>query len=497
MKKGKTILVVCLLSLILVGIFQVIDPVNNDKYLVEPLEYSNDKTVFINMKFNGFKPYTNDGSNYFNLVSLRTDRDNVIEFKRFNGKIFVNDEEVKQLKPHNLSVKNISKDNNIKITFEKSNGEKTEMFIRTIPNKFPKYTVKGQSPYEGEYYLSTYAEVEGQYVFKINNSGELTFYKETKGMPFNFTKVNANNKIRYCYLEENLNDVAFEKVGYKPCDLIVLDENYNQIKTIRAKGNGIVPENGPLENHDYIYFDDNHYMVSSYVAYEEKYIPQEVYTGEEPVNVVAAVIQEILDDKVIFQWQSIDFPSLYIDSKEHNDYGSLKRPIYDYCHLNSFTIDPSDNNLICSFRNLDAILKIDRKSGVILWKLGGKSDEFDLKKQSQGFSRQHYVRVIGDNTLLFFDNGNEKQQSSAVKVSYDVSNMKITGFERYKPFKRFAPAMGSAQLISKDNDVILINYGNITDEKPLFYEMDFKNNKELFSFSFEGGLSSYRVQKYK
>ncbi|MCS6130314.1 hypothetical protein DWV13_01370 [Clostridium botulinum] len=498
MKKRKPILIIISLILITLGGFFIYNNYFNKAEEKELLEVSDDNTVYINMLFNGFKPYRNDDSNYFNLNLLKTDMDNIIEFQDFDGKIYINNEKVNKSKPYKLSVKEISKDNNIQVTFIKNSGEKSEIYLRTLPDKYPEISSSGESPYEGEYYLSTYYNTpQGNYIFKINNTGKLTFYKETTGFPFNFTKVVAGDKIRYCYLEESLIDTPLENIGYRPCELVVLDENYTHLKTIRAKGNGILPDNAPLENHDYIYIDDNHYIVSSYVSYSEKNIPKEVYSGEGSINVVSAVIQEILDDEVVFQWQSSDHPELYINSYENNEYNFAGKTLFDYCHLNSFTIDPKDNNLVCSFRNLDSILKIDRKSGDILWTLGGKGDEFNLDKKTEHFSRQHYVKVISENTLLFFDNESQGNPASALELSLDENTKSITSYKRYSPIKRPSSAMGSAQLISRENDVILINYGSISDHMPLFVEKDFKNNKELFSFSYKDGLSAYRVQKYK
>lgn len=497
MKNRRNIMIIVVSVLILIAGYFIYDYYKNQNQGAEPRTINSDANEFPQITVNGAIPYTTDESNYYNLNILRIGEDNMLEFQEFNGKIYVNNEEIKGNKPYKLSVETISEDNNIQITYVKDSGEQAEFYLRTMPDKFPKYFTEGQSTYEGEYYVCTYLNSPGHYIFKVNNSGALTFYKETNGLPFNFTKVTANDKIRYCYLEENTQVVPLDNAGYIPCDLVVLDENYNHLQTIRAKGNGILPDNYPLENHDFIYLDDNHYIISAYVSYEEANMPKEVYSGEGPVKVVAEVLQEIKDGEVIFQWQSSDYPELYIDSVENNDYNTPDKFNFDYCHFNSVTIDPKDDNLICSFRNLDEIIKIDRKTGDILWKLGGLGDQFNLDKETQGFAKQHYVKVVGEDTILFFNNGDEGDISSAVEISYDEANKTITNFKRYIGIDRFSPSMGSAQLISRENDVILTNYGNISDDRPLFYEVDFKTNEELFKFSFEGGLSGYRVQKYK
>ena len=51
---------------------------------------------------------------------------------------------------------------------------------------------------------------------------------------------------------------------------------------------------------------------------------------------------------------------------------------WDYVHLNSIGVDP-DGNLLVSSRNTHTIYKIDRSSGQIIWRLGGKHSDFDAR----------------------------------------------------------------------------------------------------------------------
>ena len=45
---------------------------------------------------------------------------------------------------------------------------------------------------------------------------------------------------------------------------------------------------------------------------------------------------------------------------------------YDIVHWNS--IEPAGKSVIASFRNLDAVYKIRKSTGKIVWKLGGTTD---------------------------------------------------------------------------------------------------------------------------
>src|SRR5207245_11514768 len=74
----------------------------------------------------------------------------------------------------------------------------------------------------------------------------------------------------------------------------------------------------------------------------------------------------------------------------------------DYFHLNSLDLD-ADGNLLVSARNTSTIYKIDRKSGKVLWRLGGMKSDFAVEPAAS-FGFQHDVRRRPDGTITIFDN---------------------------------------------------------------------------------------------
>jgi len=78
-------------------------------------------------------------------------------------------------------------------------------------------------------------------------------------------------------------------------------------------------------------------------------------------------------------------------------------------------------------RNTSAIYKIDRRSGKVIWRLGGKKSDFSMGKGTQ-FGFQHDARVHeGGRTLSLFDNGPRsgegKPESRAIVLSLDTRRM--------------------------------------------------------------------------
>ena len=86
---------------------------------------------------------------------------------------------------------------------------------------------------------------------------------------------------------------------------------------------------------------------------------------------------------------------------------------WDWTHGNGVTYDTRDDSIIVSFRNQDAIIKIDRETSDVKWILGNHDDwapEFqdklltpigDVTWPSHG----HNPRVTSDGTIVMFDNG--------------------------------------------------------------------------------------------
>jgi hypothetical protein len=70
---------------------------------------------------------------------------------------------------------------------------------------------------------------------------------------------------------------------------------------------------------------------------------------------------------LIFQWNSND----YINPLDgYAEYG-YNPSDYNYCHGNAIEED-FDGNLLVSFRHLNAVYKINRENGEVIWILGGK-----------------------------------------------------------------------------------------------------------------------------
>jgi len=206
------------------------------------------------------------------------------------------------------------------------------------------------------------------------------------------------------------------------------------------------------------------------------------------VKVTACLIQEVNNGQVVFQWDGTNYPELYSSSVENNNFSdSVDR--LDYMHMNSLCIDSSDNNIIVSFRNLNEIIKINRVTGDIMWRLGGPYSDFPLTS-NELFLRQHYVRLIdNDQTLIFVDNGQItlRPYSRILEFQLDQNAKQITSFSAYNIPDLFIEYAGS---VKKANGNYFIGGGSAN------YALQVNYTTNQVYLRLNQLYSSYRALKY-
>jgi hypothetical protein len=207
--------------------------------------------------------------------------------------------------------------------------------------------------------------------------------------------------------------------------------------------------------------------------------------------VVAAIIQEVQGGRVVMEWDSTKFPEFLANASDGNAYANDANA--DYMHMNSVAIDPADNNLIVSFRHQDQVCKLDRKTGQILWRLGGKTSDFPLTDE-QRFSHQHFARITADGTLTLFDNGNATQKSRLLTFKLDQATRQVTSFKVAEPEARYSAAMGNFQQL--DPTTAFVGWG-AKGTNPIDAAEYGPDGQPTFTLGFTGPTyTSYRSIKY-
>jgi hypothetical protein len=196
----------------------------------------------------------------------------------------------------------------------------------------------------------------------------------------------------------------------------------------------------------------------------QKDMSMEVPGGDPYATLIGAVIQEFdRYGRKTFEWRSLD----HITPLESTDDIELRQKRIDYIHVNS-VVEDVDDNLLVSCRNTDQVIKINRKTGAIMWRLGGKAakrSDFTIVGDDvngfTGFSHQHSVFRARNGDIMMFDNGNLRPYpfSRAVAYKLDEKTMIATKQWEFQPQqKQFASTMGSVQELFDGN--ILIGWGS-------------------------------------
>lgn len=132
-------------------------------------------------------------------------------------------------------------------------------------------------------------------------------------------------------------------------------------------------------------------------------------------------------------------------------------PTIDFDHPNSLAID-RDGNYVVSFASLGEITKIDSVTGAVLWRFGGRHNQFTIVGDPLGgFGFQHDVRVLDNGDLLFYDNGllHAPPQSRAVQYHLDLRAMTATLVWEYRHDPPvFTPFVGSVQRFHNGNTLV-------------------------------------------
>src|SRR5262249_59101508 len=106
-----------------------------------------------------------------------------------------------------------------------------------------------------------------------------------------------------------------------------------------------------------------------------------------------------------------------------------------------------NGNLLISGRNTHAAYEVSRKTGRILWRLGGKKSDFRMGPDTR-FAWQHDVRRQADGTITVFDNGAAPPVPKLTRIlvlTLDIADKSATLVRSYHHPKRLlSPFEGNA-----------------------------------------------------
>ncbi len=340
-----------------------------------------------------------------------------------------------------------------------------------LPVDFPKLRVNDVgSTAAGYVFISSFgwtsSVVASPFLLILDDFGNPVFYREMSAACMDF-KLQPNGHLTYFDRSDN---IFYE-----------LDSSYTIVDTY-ACGNGYT-----TDLHELLLLPNGHCLLMSYdpqVVDMSTVVPG----GNIAATVSGLIIQELDRQKnVVFQWRSWDH--FKITDATHE---SLTAAAIDYVHGNALDLD-ADGNLLLSSRHMDEITKIDRGTGEIMWRMGGKNNQFTFVNDSIGYSHQHAIRRLPDGNITLFDNGNfhSPQFSRAVEYKLDEKNKTVALVWQFRNTPdNYGVAMGYVDRLPNGNT--LIGWGV---SAPSVTEVN-SDGVKLFELSLPDNVVSYRAYRF-
>jgi hypothetical protein len=236
--------------------------------------------------------------------------------------------------------------------------------------------------------------------------------------------------------------------GYGRGEGVIVDSSYHELARVRA-GNG-----RHADMHELRLTPQGTALITCYPPTVTSDLRR--IGGPRSGAVQESVIQEVdlSTGRVLLEWRSLEHVGV------SESYFPLHQP-YDYFHVNSIDV-ASDGNLLISARNTHAIYKLDRRTGEVMWRLGGKRTDFAMGDGAT-FAWQHDARVVGENAVTVFDDQcdgpiTSGRQSRAMVLDIDSDRRTVRLARTFThPEPLLTSAMGNVQLLRDGR--VLVGWG--------------------------------------
>ena len=271
-------------------------------------------------------------------------------------------------------------------------SQPTQTTTGSLPADIPSYTASGSNPSPGYVVFAA-----GTYGLVVDNTGRVVWYRQFPNGPgLNFmAQPNGHYTAR--------------PTTPDPADIepwLELDALGNITRTINC-GLGL-----QSRFHDLIAEPDGGVWL---MCDETRTMDLTSTGGVANARVTGTVVQHLSPTgSLLFHWSPFDhFAITDLDPADRTGAN------VNWMHGNAIDLDV-DQNVIVSFRSLEEITKINVVTGDVMWRMGGRANQFTfLDSPVPPFSRQHGMRVSAPGTLTILDNVGNPFESRAESYAID------------------------------------------------------------------------------
>jgi hypothetical protein len=275
-------------------------------------------------------------------------------------------------------------------------------YVRCLPNSFPNYAFTRYAPVSPQYFSvdRAFASNAVRYAIIFNNRGVPVWWKQ---IPSWATRVLPNGNI------------LWHGGLTSPRRWATYRLNGSLVRPLYGVGRG-------GDAHDLAIAPNGNHLIGAYV--QQGNVNTSPYGGSPNATVINTELQEVSPQgNLVWSWRS----QHHIGREETGRWWPrvIRRGAYDILHWNS--VEPAGSAVIASFRHLDAVYKIDKRTGQIVWKLGGTRTPESLRviNDPRGYTlgAQHDARQLPDGTVTVFDNRTHlRQRPRAVRFRIDEAS---------------------------------------------------------------------------
>jgi hypothetical protein len=357
-----------------------------------------------------------------------------------------------------------------------SPGTSNTYSVRCLPADFPSWTTERAGTPQAEYYvfspnLSLTGATPSNYLVLVDGNGVPIWWHRAETTPLD-AKVLPSGNIGW--------------TGTTDGDIVRLDGSLVRKFAPVNVPNGVLDGHELLElpNGDLVYITD---LIRGPVDLSP-------FGGSSTGTVIDNIIQEVdRTGAVVWQWSAMDhIPISDMDPRWRPQY--LENTVAphteaDVYHMNS--VEPNGDGYVVSLRHNNAVIRIDRASGNIVWKLGGapRAQSLTFNGDTYGnFGGQHDARILSDGTLTVHDNGSLLgRPPRAARYMIDTTARTATLIEQVTdPDVPNSVCCGDARKLAGGDWAI--SWG----ATPFITELD-PTGKRILRFTLGGSHSAYRV----
>ena len=288
-----------------------------------------------------------------------------------------------------------------------------------------------------------------------------------------------------------------------PNDIIEMDMLGNVVSRWHSVlTSGFGPDSIPVLtesfHHEVFYMENGNLLTLSVELEEIDGYPSSDSDPEAPLETAFVagdlIVEFARDGTIVNEWAVLDMLDPFrigygsLSGFWNNIFSDFADATRDWSHGNAVIHDPSDDSIIVSLRNIDAVIKFSRQTGELIWILGTHQNwdldlfgDYLLNPIGPEFLwqyHQHAPTLTPEGDILLFDNGNFRASpfdvklppgdnfSRAVQYRVDEANMEITQVWEYGEFAQeilYTPFIGDADYMTETGNV-LITFGGITQD---------------------------------